>query len=90
MANKRDLKKAINYVCSDVFAECVAASLYNGNPDKSDVDALLSSIIAVDSDYISRVSHPEPGMKASAYYKAVIEEFNKQIAEITDQISNLN
>ena len=32
MPNRRDLKKTINYICSELFAECVAASLYNGNP----------------------------------------------------------
>lgn len=29
MANKRDLKRTINYITSELFAECVAASLYN-------------------------------------------------------------
>ena len=32
--NKRDLKRSINYICSDLFAECVAASLYGGSPNK--------------------------------------------------------
>lgn len=26
MTNKRDLKRAINYICSDLATECVAAS----------------------------------------------------------------
>ena len=30
MANKRDLKRTINYITSELFAETVAASLYNG------------------------------------------------------------
>ena len=32
MANKRDLKRTINYITSELFAETVAASLYNGKP----------------------------------------------------------
>ena len=41
MANKRDLKRGINYICSELFAECVAASVYNKNSDKDNVDSLL-------------------------------------------------
>ena len=41
------------------------------------------------NDFTRRVSHPEPGMKAKAYYKAIVADFNKQIAEVADQITNL-
>ncbi len=90
MSNKRDLKKAINYICSDLFAECVAAALYGGDtPYQENVDALLSSILVIHSDFISRVSHPEPGMKPKLFYKDLTEDFNKQVTEIIDQINNL-
>ena len=42
MASKRNLKKMINYICSDVFSECMAASLYSGKKDTEDVKAILS------------------------------------------------
>ena len=64
MSNKRDLKKTINYICSDLFAECVAASLYDGKPNEDNVNALLSSILMIQNDYVRRISHPEPGMDA--------------------------
>ncbi len=89
MANKRDLKRTINYITSELFAETVAASLYNGKPTQEDVDGILSSIVMVNGDYISRVSHPEPGLKPTTYYKDLIKDFNKQVSEIIDQISNL-
>ena len=44
MTNKRELKKSINYICSDLFAECVAANLYSGKPNKENADAILSSL----------------------------------------------
>jgi hypothetical protein len=90
MANKRNLKKIINYISSDLFAECVAASLYGDNVDKENIDALLASILATHSNYITRVSHPEPGMKAKLYYKDLINCFNKETNEIIDNISNLS
>ena len=67
MSNKKDLKKTINYICSELFAECVAASLYNGKPNEDSVNALLSSILMIQNDYVRRISHPEPGMKQKEY-----------------------
>ena len=43
----------------------------------------------VNSDFIKRVSHPEPGMKPGTYYQNLIHAFNKQVSEIIDQISNM-
>lgn len=89
MASKRNLKREINYICSEMFAECVAWSLYNMNTDDDSVDSLLKSIMAVHSDYIMRVSHPEPGIKPRDYYKALMNSFNKDANSVVDQICNL-
>lgn len=88
MANKRDLKRNINYVCSELFSETVAMS-YTTNADANDVQALLTSILVIHNDYIRRVSHPEPGLKPKTFYRDVIEHFNKQVSEMVDQIVNL-
>lgn len=88
MANRRTLKRNINYICSEMFAECIAASLYSGKPDKDNVNTLLTTILKLQSDYIRRISHTEPG-NTKGYYKALIRDFNKHVDEIIDQISNL-
>lgn len=89
MANKRTLKRTINYICSDLFAECVAASLYSVKTNQENVDALLSSILTIHSNYIRRISHPEPGMQARLYYKDLIGKFNEEVSEVVDSINNL-
>lgn len=90
MANKRFLKKSIHYICSELFAECVAASLYGDGANDETVSALLSAIVSTDADFVGRVSHPEPGMKAKDYYKKLTSDFNKCTGEIIDQIGNLH
>lgn len=90
MANKRSLKCGISYICSELFAECVALSLYNSQCAKENVDSLLKSILHIHSDYIKRVSHPEPGMVAKVYYRTLIESFNKDVNALVDQICNLH
>lgn len=89
MAKKRDLKRTINYICSDLFAETMAAALYGNKENKDAADNLLSSIIIMRNDFVARISHPEPGMKAHSYYKALIKDFNAQVSDIIDKIGNL-
>ena len=90
MTNKKDLKRTINYICSDLFAECVAASLYSGKPNEANVNALLACILQTQEDYVKRISHPEPGMKPKEYFHDLIMNFNKQVDDIVDQICNLD
>lgn len=87
MTNKRTLKKAINLICEELFAEGVAIALYGPRPQK-DVEALLFSIVKMQQNYISRVSHPEPGMSSKAYYKDLRENFSAQVSEILDQLNS--
>lgn len=89
MANKRQLKQTINYICSELFAEAVAASLYGTSKDKESLDALLANILFTREDFVERISHPEPGMPQKEYYKRLRDDFNKRASDIIDQISNL-
>lgn len=87
MMNKRSLKKAINAVSDQLFANAVAVSLYGSNRNAENDEALINSIITLREDFVSRISHPEPGMKKQAYYKDLREKFITQAQEIADQIS---
>lgn len=89
MANKRSLKRSINLICEELFTECVAASLYGTELHKDNAEALLFSIIRLQSDFICRVSHPEPGITAKHYFKDLREKFAAQVSEAIDQIQNL-
>ena len=89
MANKRNLKRNINYVCSELFAEAVAASMYSAKATEEDVNALLASILVIHNDYVRRVSHQEPGLSPKLFYKDLVNNFNKQVSEIVDQVTNL-
>ena len=88
MANKRALKKAINQICEELFTEAVAATLYGNQTHKDNTEALLVAVIKTQRNYISRVSHPEPGIEANKYYKDLRDKFAAQASEIADQINN--
>lgn len=89
MANRRDLKKQINLICEELFADFVAASLYGNAPNRFEVETILHSIDKLQENYISRISHPEPGMPAKLYFKDLREKFNKEVCEIVDHINFL-
>ena len=77
MANKRNLKRNINYVCSELFSEAVAASMYSSKTTEEDVNALLASILVIHNDYVRRVSHQEPGLAPKLFYKDLVEELQQ-------------
>lgn len=89
MANKRILKREINNVCCELFAECVAASQYGSKASEEDAGAVLRSIILTNNDFVKRISHPEPGLDAKTYYKDLTQSFKKQVQELQDQIAGL-
>ena len=89
MAKKRDLKHLIDSICSDLFAEAVAASLYGAADNKDNRESLLSGIIVMRNDFVRRISHPEPGMSPKVYYHQLTTDFDHQVADVIDQIGNL-
>ncbi|MBM6991718.1 MAG: hypothetical protein I3J02_00375 [Prevotella sp.] len=89
MAKKRDLKQTINYICSELFAEAVAASLYGTSKSEEAAENVLSAIIITKNDFVKRISHPEPGMDPKKYYDQIVKDFNHRVSEIIDQISSL-
>ena len=74
MTNRKDLKRTINYICSELFAECIAASLYGGKQDKQNTEALLTSILRINNDFVKRISHPEPGMPKKKYFQKALSK----------------
>lgn len=89
MAKKRDLKQKINYICGELFAEVIAASLYGTSGKTESTQALLSSIIITRNDFVQRVSHPQPGMPPKAYYDRLVKDFDNRVSDIIDQIESL-
>jgi len=86
MANKRKLKKKINLICEALFADCVAVSLYGPKGNKENMDALLFTIVKMQDHFTKRISHPEPGITAKAYFKDLRDKFSAQVSNILDQI----
>ena len=89
MTNKRVLKKSITQICEAMFMECLAASSAAQKSSQENFEAVIFSIARMQNDYLSRISHPEPGMPAKQYFKVLREKFAAQASELIDQINNM-
>jgi hypothetical protein len=89
MATRRNLKRMVNNLCGDLFGEVVAFSLYGSQDSKAAARDILTTILVMRNDFIKRISHQEPGMKAKDYYKAFHHDLYKQAGDVIDQIQAL-
>ncbi len=80
MANKRDLKKGINYVASELFLECIVLKQIK-KADATKVDEILADILYLQNEFLARAGHPEPGC-VKAYYRKLNEDFGKEVENI--------
>ena len=84
MAKRKVLKKRINYIVGELFAE----SLINGKncADQAKVNDVLADILNTQNEFISRISHTQPG-NVKGFYKKLIQDFNAKANELIDAIS---
>lgn len=88
MASRKNLKKSVNYIASELFAECLVNSLYVPGTDKAKADELMSTILNMQDEFLSRISHTQPG-NVKGYYKKFNEDFNAKVDEIIEAMNNL-
>ena len=85
MASRRELKKNVNYIAGELFAECVVCSLLIPGTDKQKADDVMAKILKMQDEFISRISHTEPG-NVKGFYKKFRSDFNSNVVEIIDEI----
>lgn len=88
MANRKDLKKAINYIAGELFTECIICSLNLSEEGKQKADKVMTDILNMQNEFISRISHTEPG-NVKGFYKKLREDFSTQVDEIVTAIGQL-
>ncbi len=84
---RRELKKNVNYLCTELFAECIALYRYE-KVDKDAVSNVMESILMMQADIISRISHVEPGAR-KLFFKKLREDLANRTEEIIDDIRAL-
>ncbi|MEG1685802.1 MAG: hypothetical protein RR319_07660 [Bacteroides sp.] len=89
MASRRLLKKNVNYITGELFTECLVNSLYVPKTDKVKADELMGKILCIQDEFLSRISHTEPG-NVKGFYRKFRDDFNVQVNAIIEEIEKLN
>lgn len=85
---RREIKKDINSLCANLFAECVALLHYKNKTDIKDVENVMLIILKLQDDMVSRLSHVEPG-STKLFFKKMREELLTRTEEIVEHIKAL-
>lgn len=88
MASRRHLKRDISYVIGDIFTECLVYKELVPGTDKDEADKIIADLLKIDNEYITRISHTEPG-NAKQFYNKLIKDFQASMSEVIDKLTKL-
>ncbi|MBQ9286484.1 MAG: hypothetical protein IJ209_09450 [Bacteroidaceae bacterium] len=88
MASKKQLKKAINLMCTDLLIELLGAEQTATGATKQDVENIAQSIFAMRGDFVTRLSHIDK-TQVRKFFNQLEDDLNASTNEIIDQICHL-
>ncbi|MCX6224166.1 MAG: hypothetical protein NTV01_05370 [Bacteroidia bacterium] len=66
MASKKNLKKDIDYLITDVILDCYACMEEHPEKSSSSYEEIINEIIIVKEDLLERINHFDPGTHGSS------------------------
>lgn len=87
--NRRQLKKEINNAFNLTYTDLVFYIEFVDGSDKDQAMKLLLSIPPVADEFVRKISNRNMGMSAKKYFNALIEDVNKKMNDIADEITAL-
>ena len=88
MANKRDLKKDINYVLGDIIEAVYVWEYSNSSKDTKKSEAVIDDAIKVFGDLIAQVNAKDVENK-KAHFKAINSQLESKGRELIERINKL-
>ncbi|MBJ6369556.1 hypothetical protein [Snuella sedimenti] len=88
MANKRDLKKDINYVLGDIIEAVYVWEYTNTDKDTKASSAIIDEAIETFDDLIAKVNNRSVEDK-KAHFKAINQELEVKGKELIEKVNKL-
>lgn len=88
MANKRDLKKDINYVLGDIIEAVYVWEYTNSSKDTKKSETIIDDAIEVFDDLIAQVNAKDVENKKS-HFKAINSQLETKGHELIERINKL-
>ncbi len=88
MAKRRDLKKQIHGIMDELCSACLVKSLNVPDTEIKKSIELISDMQDCRKEFISRISHTEPG-NVKGFYKKLRDDFKVKVQDFVDTICEL-
>ena len=56
--------------------------------NQKEAEKLIVDLLRIDNEFITRISHTEPG-NAKQYYRTLVKDFQKEISKVIDKLTKL-
>jgi hypothetical protein len=91
MSNRRDLKKNINVLMSDVIEECYDSLLNNEGKNEKEVEALVDEAVDLADDLIGKVNDAKKfkGKEAKKHFAKIKEELGDKVIVFMEKLDKL-
>ena len=84
MASRKQLKKSIKRITSELMTDCVVLNACTpGSADK--YQPLMAELLQIHTDYVARLSHVEKGSERVCF-KRLHQEFTASINDLAERI----
>lgn len=92
MANKRRIKKEIDYIISDLVLDCITfTNLYNKPNDEKALE-IIQDTLSLRSELRNKVNHPESkpaSVSSKSYYNSIAKELLEGIDAAYNRLGEL-
>lgn len=93
MANKREIKKDVDYLVGEVISDCYTYLMIHGEKNRDNVIEIIGSIVEKRNNFISRVNNPDKSFDSKqikSHYKAINADLLAAVDDSFSKLSNLS
>ena len=82
------MKKRVKDVCTLLTMECLLKTLQVSGDKKDRLDKIVGDVLDLRDDFVSRISHTEPG-NVKGYYRKFHEDFSNKVENVAGELDKL-
>jgi len=92
MASRKELKKDIEFLVSEVVSECYTYMYFHPEKNQEKIVEIIGEIIGIRNDLITRVNHPDgkdnPKL-VRAHFNTITKDLKEKVIASLDKIGKL-
>lgn len=92
MANRRTIKKGINYLMGDVIEECYSEILNNPDKNEAKINVIIDEAVDVADDLIARVNQSDKvkGKELKVHFNNIEKDLKEASATLIEKLNKVS